>query len=208
MAQLNKSALQVLMNAKLPDNVAQDISPEDLRDVLTSMIDSANNQNDAGIEEFTTIEQTELENLVIAILLLTNFPAYAELYRQTDSAQVLPLAGEALSFDAEGEAVVLEYVGSSIKIISSVGATDFNVRFEGSVSIDNATTITLWLRVNGINTRQLGQLMPSNNAVDGFSFGAFAELDDEDLVQIFAIPSANNKLFDTKIGARLTIQRI
>ena len=206
--QLNKPDLLALMNLKLPDNTEQDITPQDVRDVLESMIESDQNANDIGTESFTTTDLDALTNAVTALLLLTNFPAYGELFRGTDSAQSLPLAGEALSFDEEGEALILEFVGSSIKIISSVGPTDFNIRFEGSVSIDNATTMTLWIRVNGNNVRQLGQLMPSNNAVDGFSFGAFLELDDDDLVQVFVIPSADNKLFDMKTGARLTVQRI
>ncbi len=210
MSQLNKVDLLALMNLKLPDNTEQDITPEDIRDVLTSMIESDQNANDIGTEAFSTSDLDALTNTVAALLLLTNFPAYAELFMSADGGQVLPLAGAPLDFDSQGAVKVLEYTGndSEIKMISSVGPTEFNLVFEGTITIDNATSVVFWARVNGINVRQLGTLMPSNNAVDGFSLGAFMLLDDGDLVEIFAIPSADNKLADMKTGARFTITRI
>jgi len=207
---LTKPQLIDLIDLALADNTEQLITPEKLRDVLTPMVEADSNPNDIGTENFTTTDLDKLNNTVTALLLLTNFPAYAELFMTADGGQVLPLAGAPLDFDSQGAVKVLEYTAnpSEIKMISNVGPTEFNLVFEGTVTIDNATSVVLWARVNGINVRQLGTLMPSNNAVDGFSLGAFMLLDDNDLVEIFAIPNANNKLFDMKIGARFTIQRI
>ena len=51
--QLNKPDLIDLMNYKLPDNTSQEITAEDIRDVLESMIESDQNPNDIGSEAFT-----------------------------------------------------------------------------------------------------------------------------------------------------------
>jgi hypothetical protein len=209
MAQLDKAALLTLMNDKLPDNTTGEISPEDVRDVMQSMIESANNKNDAGIEEFTTADLDALTNTVAALLLLTNFPAYAELYRNTVGLNSIPLAGQALSFDAEGPDKVLEYESDSeIKIVSSVGPTDFKFTCLGSVEMMTSTVFDVWLRVNGINVRQLGALRGVNNTIVSFAFGGNYTFDDGDLVQIWVEPDANNQQFDLQIGTIFSITRI
>ncbi len=208
MAQLTSSALINLMATNLADNNSSDITPAKLREVLQSIIDSESNPNNPGIESFTTAIFDIISAMDLNVADLLAFRHYGELYRITKGNQSLPSAGAVMAFDGQGLNLSLTYQGDAIKIVNNVSA-EYNIRFEGTAEIKKQIEFTIWIRINGINAREIGTLEQKDDDTSiSFSMGAFINLNNDDLVEIYIIPDSNNKDFDLQIGSRLTIIRI
>ena len=134
---------------------------------------------------------------------------YAEIYRSNTNEQVLPAAGAVIEFNENGlsNGATPNEAGDSITIDTD---GNYSVKVDFTALLEKRIEFDLFVRVNGVNVRQIGVLSSrdGNDDILGYSLGANLALVDGDVVQIYAVPESNNRDIDIYTGSRFYITKL
>lgn len=135
--------------------------------------------------------------------------AYGEIYASSNLSQSLAGAGDVLVFNANGEVSNMTVNQSGNEIVITEDGV-YEVRADITFNLEKETKYMLFLRVNGVNIRELAEVQSKEEdfTTTYIGGGMIISLSATDTVQLYCDPTGSNKDFNMRIGSRLAIRKL